>query len=497
MFARSNLRARLTAGSAVLVATSLVLGSFSVWALRRMTHTLHDVVESAAEEAESAEALLSGFHQMRSWSHAAQISVVIGHLNQQSKRAAECAACHDSSMIRQNRARFREAAGQIQDKLSMLASLPLEETQRGRVEQLRRSLPQWLDADERYHQAAAAGRFDDAHAIVEKQLQPLVQQHSVLAAGLESAARQRRAAALESIDEEAGWLLGLVALAALLSLASGTGVARALWQAGRRLSALISELDQSVGIVVNSGQNLAQTSQQLAQNAARQERAFVDTVTESRSVTELARSNNQHSGSADETAARASERTAQARQALHQMQESMEGVHRSSEQIANIIKIIDGIAFQTNILALNAAVEAARAGESGMGFAVVAGEVRTLAQRSAEAARETSSLIEELRQRAAEGQARVQTAVESVDEIAFGAEQVRTLVGRVRAGSADQAAGMERLAQSLTAIESSTSATARSADETASESEELRQTSARLAEAVQDLGALLGAHAVT
>ncbi len=497
MIARADLRARLTAGSAVLMATSLVLGSISIWSMRRMNNTLRGAVETASQEAEAAEEILTGFHAMRSASHASQISVVIGHLNRRSKRAAACAACHDSAMIQQDRTRFREAAGRVQDRLSLLASLPLDDEQRRRADMLKRSLPHWLDADSRYHQAAASGKFDDAHAIVENQIQPLLQQNSVHANALEDTARRQRASAMTEVDREARWLLALVFAAAFLALLSGAGVAAALWQAGRRLNALSLNLNESASVLVHSGSNLAQTSQVLAGNASRQERAFVETTTESRGVTDLARANNHSAGEADETVSRASQRTAQARLALHEMQASIEGVHRSSEQIANIIKIIDGIAFQTNILALNAAVEAARAGESGMGFAVVAGEVRTLAQRSAEAARESSALIEELRQRAADGQSRVQSAVESVEHIAADAEQVRALVGRVRTGSAKQAAGMERLAQSLGAIESSTADTARSANESASESEELNQTSARLAEAVEDLTVLVGARRAT
>jgi methyl-accepting chemotaxis protein/methyl-accepting chemotaxis protein-1 (serine sensor receptor) len=176
---------------------------------------------------------------------------------------------------------------------------------------------------------------------------------------------------------------------------------------------------------------------------------------------------------------------------------SIEAVHESSEQIAKIIKIIDGIAFQTNILALNAAVEAARAGESGLGFAVVADEVRSLAHRCAEAAKETAGLIEELRQRATDGHDRVRSAVESVDAIAADAEQVRVLVTQVRTGSANQAAGMDRLGRSLLSIETATTQTARSADESASESEELNRSSEHLAAAVSDLSQLVGVPAAT
>src|ERR1022692_3018905 len=123
---------------------------------------------------------------------------------------------------------------------------------------------------------------------------------------------------------------------------------------------------------------------------------------------------------------------------------AMEGIKVSSDETAKIIKVIDEIAFQTNILALNAAVEAARAGEAGMGFAVVAGEVRNLAQRSAQAARETATLIEESVTMSKGGSAKVQQVTDAIRSITGSTAKVRTLVDEVAAGSQEQARGIEQ-----------------------------------------------------
>jgi methyl-accepting chemotaxis protein len=122
----------------------------------------------------------------------------------------------------------------------------------------------------------------------------------------------------------------------------------------------------------------------------------------------------------------------------------MNAIQDSSNKISKIIKVIDEIAFQTNILALNAAVEAARAGEAGMGFAVVADEVRNLAQRCARAASDTTSLIEDSIQRTKEGAGRLQDVTRSIDGITESTAAIRITVEQVYAGSREQAGGSNR-----------------------------------------------------
>src|SRR5205085_7024853 len=129
--------------------------------------------------------------------------------------------------------------------------------------------------------------------------------------------------------------------------------------------------------------------------------------------------------------------------ALGEMVLSMGAIKESSDKVAKIIKTIDEIAFQTNILALNAAVEAARAGEAGMGFAVVADEVRNLAQRSAQAARDTAGLIEESIQRSQEGSVKVTQVAHSIGAITQSVTRVRGIVEEVSVASGEQAHGIE------------------------------------------------------
>ena len=131
----------------------------------------------------------------------------------------------------------------------------------------------------------------------------------------------------------------------------------------------------------------------------------------------------------------------------------MEEIAAASSKVSGIIKVIDGVAFQTNILALNAAVEAARAGEAGLSFAVVADEVRNLAQRCAEAARDTSSLVEESVVKSREGRARLEDVIGSIQGITQSSAEVKALVDDVSVGSQEQALGIEEIGRAVHQME--------------------------------------------
>jgi methyl-accepting chemotaxis protein/methyl-accepting chemotaxis protein-1 (serine sensor receptor) len=167
-------------------------------------------------------------------------------------------------------------------------------------------------------------------------------------------------------------------------------------------------------------------------------------------------------------------------------------IHAQSGKIAKIVKAIDEIAFQTNILALNAAVEAARAGEAGMGFAVVADEVRNLAQRSAQAARETSALIEESIAKSNDGKSKVDLVALAVREIIGEAAKVKALVDQVSTGSSQQAQGTVQISRAITQMEQVTQQTAANAEEGAAAAEELTAQSGALKEIVVRLTELVG-----
>jgi methyl-accepting chemotaxis protein/methyl-accepting chemotaxis protein-1 (serine sensor receptor) len=177
---------------------------------------------------------------------------------------------------------------------------------------------------------------------------------------------------------------------------------------------------------------------------------------------------------------------------LEQMVVAMDGIGDSSNKIAKIIKVIDEIAFQTNILALNAAVEAARAGEAGAGFAVVADEVRNLAQRCAQAAKDTAQLIDDSIAKANDGKTKVDEVAAAIRTITTESSQIRVLIDEINVGSQEQAKGIDHIMQSIAEIEQVTQHTAAGAQESAAAAQELSAQSNIMKDVIHRINSMVG-----
>jgi methyl-accepting chemotaxis protein len=237
---------------------------------------------------------------------------------------------------------------------------------------------------------------------------------------------------------------------------------------------------------------VSESSQALARGASQQAAALQQSSASSQQLQAMTQQNAVHARSTAGLMADATGVVGEANRKLQEMLESMHAINSSSGKISRIIKVIDEIAFQTNILALNAAVEAARAGEAGQGFAVVADEVRSLAQRCAQAAGDTSGLIQESIARSREGEQRLNEVVGAIARITEKATGARTLVDEVDAGSEQQAAGIRQMATALAHVQQVTQQTAAGAQQGAAASEQLSAQCEALRATVVRLEALLG-----
>lgn len=297
---------------------------------------------------------------------------------------------------------------------------------------------------------------------------------------------QARAASMQSESTfisifMTGLLLAIVAVAFLMV----RGVNQTLVRA-------VHEISESAGQVASAAGQISTSSQSLAQGSSEQASSIEETSASSEEINSMARANTDSSRKAADLVSGSQQKCAKTNQSLDQMVLAMGEIKTHSDKISKIIKVIDEIAFQTNILALNAAVEAARAGEAGMGFAVVAEEVRNLAQRCAQAARDTSGLIEESIAKSKDGQAKVDQVAADIRGITVEVVSVKALVEEVSQGSQEQTRGIEQVAKAITQMQQVTQQTAANAEEAAAAAEELNAQSETLKEIVERLDSIVG-----
>jgi methyl-accepting chemotaxis protein len=261
----------------------------------------------------------------------------------------------------------------------------------------------------------------------------------------------------------------------------------------KQLSEAIMDLRDSADQVDAAAGQISISSQSLAQGACEQAASLEQTSASSVEMSSMTRRNAENSRQATKFMNEVSEQVGEANKKLADMTISMHEIGASGTRISKINRVIDEIAFQTNILALNAAVEAARAGEAGAGFAVVADEVRNLAQRSAQAAKDTAELIEDSIGKSGEGSAKLGGVAVAIQAITEAAGKVRLLVDEVESSSQEQAQGVEQISKAVLQMERVTQKSAASAEQSASASEELIAQSKTLMAVVGQLQEMVGA----
>ncbi len=261
-------------------------------------------------------------------------------------------------------------------------------------------------------------------------------------------------------------------------------LAGALQEVNDTLQRLVGQVAERARSVSDTSAQIAQGNMDLSQRAEEQASTLEETASQMEELTSTVAQNADTARQASELAVGASEVARKGGEVVGQVVATMDGISASSRRIADIIGVIDGIAFQTNILALNAAVEAARAGEQGRGFAVVAAEVRSLAQRSAEAAREIKALIGASVQTVDAGGRLVQAAGQTMGEIVASVKRVSDLIAKIATASADQSAGIGQVNAAVAQMDRVVQQNASLVEEATAATESMKEQAAALLQTV-------------
>jgi methyl-accepting chemotaxis protein/methyl-accepting chemotaxis protein-1 (serine sensor receptor) len=399
---------------------------------------------------------------------------------------------NDSALAQRAAERRDNELASLQDRVKQLGGLVRTESGRRAVADLAAAVQGWRDLHAEVLRLVGAGQAADGHALSDKRGKPL---RDAMRASIQTIVKNQEQFLKEdatAAESDAARLMITLAVSFGLGLLVAMAALLVIRAVNRRLKGISGNVRGGAEQVTSAAAEVAGAAQTLSQGASEQAASLEETSASMEEIGAVARQNAKTAEGCTELVGSAAKGVERMNVAVEEMVSSMNDITESSRKVSKIIKTIDEIAFQTNILALNAAVEAARAGEAGLGFAVVADEVRNLAQRSADAARDTSALIEESIARSRQGQAKLAQVGQAVTAITATVGDVRRAVEEMAGASRQQTQGIQQVAEAISQMEKVTQSVAATAEESAAASEELAGQAEMAKQSSQELAELVG-----
>ncbi|MEP7361746.1 MAG: methyl-accepting chemotaxis protein [Acidobacteriota bacterium] len=398
----------------------------------------------------------------------------------------------DSAGAAQYKRQWKASEQKVLSQMEEIRKIASTDAERQQVRRVSESLEKLSQISHQMGQALDNQQMDVALKLQTETLNPAQEEVRATMARFADSQRSGLTTAADNAESSATINRWIIAGFVVLSVTGGILSLLFFRRVNREFRHVATQLARDAGQVANAAGRVRAASRLLAQGASDQAASLEETSASVEEINSMTKQNAHHSQSAAQLSQSATGLLAAANQKFEQMKSSMDDINQSSEKISRIIHVIDEIAFQTNILALNAAVEAARAGEAGMGFAVVADEVRNLAQRSAQAAKDTSALIEESIRSSRDGRDRVNELVDSMRVVTENTTQSNELNAQVNASSEQQAHGIAQISQTILQMQNVTSQTAANAEETAAAGEEMAELSSTLQTSVDRFHEMVG-----
>jgi methyl-accepting chemotaxis protein/methyl-accepting chemotaxis protein-1 (serine sensor receptor) len=404
---------------------------------------------------------------------------------------------HDHPGIERNVDDFNTYTDGLQNDINHMQAFDPQAETAVALRDIQEALIAERQANANLFESAYAGNMSTAFSIYDNTIKPVETRQKQDAARMLAVQETDLERAETFAEDSVASSRREICLPLILSWGAGAVLFFGIHRMNRRLRNAVVELAQaSEQIAVAAGQ-VAASSQSLARGASQQSSTIEETSSASTEINSMARRTTENSRASAELVTHSQETFERTNQSLAEMVDAMVGINASSHKISKIIKVIDEIAFQTNILALNAAVEAARAGEAGMGFAVVADEVRNLAQRCAQAARDTADLIEESIDRSDGGRVKVDQVAASIRAATAESSKIKVLVDEINLGSVEQSSGIDQIDRAITQMEQVTQSSAASAEQSAAAAEQLNAQAEAMKQTVEALRAMFDGQAST